>query len=392
MLEKETDRLIVLIQQQTIAKNEAISVREILAAEIPYPIKAFFRSDVERILNDELQRTRANSRFNYFHKEVESLQRQINSVLVLNFSFLREEFLQKLEDGVHLVLNFLLRPQWTLTSFLFNTNASVPVSDLKSMLTYFGAYEYLKEVLLRYIDGKKLDSLTMNEFQNLLWRIDAEYIHRKSGFEIARMTTPIYDFIHFSPFPHSAAAQAIPVPTKVLIKFFEDKRLHFLCNVLERHHAHRAIEELTMEQLQSILEEAHHSNAEAFRAEETFVKRQMTLTMQPEQSSTDHSLTSLPAEGELRSQNERGKEENLPDLHQLISEDDRKKFLKRIFKKDDAFYASSLHTLNAMTSWKEASIYIDKILIANDVDPYSSEAVRFSELVHHHFFPRTTRR
>lgn len=392
MLERETERLLNLVQQNTIGKNEAISVKEILAAEIPYPLKVFFRADVERILHDELRQARAHSRFNYPHREVESLQRQMNSILVLNFSFLREEFLQKLDDGLHLVLNFLLRPQWTLSSYIFNTNASVTIADLKGMFTYFGAYEYMKEVLLRYLEEKRLDSLTFNEFQDLLWRIDAEYVRRKNGSELARLTTPIYDFIHFSPVPSSPPPYTIPVQAKTIMKFFEDKRLRVLCEILEHHLTQRGILEVTMQQLEDILEEAHRSNAEAFRAEETFIKKETTQSSAAESVSTPHPSPSSPQQRDQSTYDITAKRANLPELQQLISEDDRKRFLKKIFRKDETHYATSLSELNSMTSWKEASIYIDKILIANDVDPYSNEAVRFSELMHRRFFPRTPRR
>ena len=119
MLEKEIERLFKLCEQNTIGKSEGTTVKDILAAEIPYPVKVFFRADVERMLHDEIRRERANSRFNYSHREVDNLQQQLSSLLVLNFTFRREEFLQKLEDGIHLIMNYLFRPQWTLTNFLF---------------------------------------------------------------------------------------------------------------------------------------------------------------------------------------------------------------------------------------------------------------------------------
>ncbi len=328
MLEKETERLLRNLQERTISKGEAISVKEILAAEIPYPLKVFFRADVERMLIDELRRTRENSRFNYSHREAESLQRQINSILVLNFSFLREEFLQKLDDGVHLILNYLLRPQWTLTSFVFNTNSSVSVSDIKRMLTYFGAYEYLKEVLLRYVEEKKLESLVMNDFHNLLLRIDSEYLQRKEGAELARMTAPMYDFINFSPTPSSSAPHTIPLQTKAFVKFFEDKRLRLVCDVLEQHIAQRGVNELTMDQLGEILEQVCRTNPTAFIPDDTFIRKQTGLEADPE------TPTSPGPPGPPRLvEREQQTRPVLPDLMEFISGEDRRRFIKKIFKK-----------------------------------------------------------
>ncbi len=396
MLENETERLIRNVEARTIGKNQSVSMREILAAEVPHPLKVFFRSDVERILNDELRRTRTHSRFDYSNGEVEALQRKMNSILVLNFSFLREEFLQKVDDGVHLVLNLLVRPQWTLTSFIFHTNASASVSDVKSMLAYFGGHEYLKEILLRYIDEKRLESLTMNELQNLLLRIDGEYIRRKEGSELARMTGPIYEFINFSTPPAAPAPHAIPVQTKVFVKFFEDKRLRLICEVLEQHIAQRGVNELTMDQLGEILEQVRRTNDEAFIPDETFTKKQSALGVAPEsppvvetaEARNERPSSSQSFERQQLIQPVREKRAGLPDLNEIISNRDRRRIIKKIFRRDDAQYSAILKALNAMASWKDASVYIDKLFIANEVDPYSRDAVRFLELVQQRFTSR----
>lgn len=386
MLEKETERIFKIVVEQTISKGEAVSVRDILAADIPYPVKVFFRADVERMLNEELRRGRLNTRFNYHQREVENLQRQMNSLLVLNFTFLREEYLQKLEDGVHLTLNYLLRPQWTLTNFLFNSSGSITVADMKPMLAYFGAYEYLKDVLFHYVDDGQVETLTLAEFQELIARIDVEYMRRKSGMEVARLATPIYDFVHFSPFSSTRAAHTIPVPVKALVKFFDDKRLRVITGALEQKLTRQNLLEVQMEQLQSALDEVCRSNPEALQPDEGFHRQEppLKITLEHPPASQKKIIGTQPSP-ELQ-------QPVLADLRELISRDDRKRFLKKIFKKDDVRYTSSVQALNAITSWKEASMYIDKILISNDVDPYSNEAVRFSEVVYQRFFPKTPRR
>jgi hypothetical protein len=400
MLEKETERLLTIAREQTIGRGEAIMVKDILAAEIPYPLKVFFRADVERMLREEQRMSMGNSRFSYHHREVENLLRQMNSILVMNFTFLREEFLQKLEDGVHLTLNYLLRPQWTLTNFLFNTSPSLSNTDMKMMFAYFGAYEYLKEVFFRYLEDKRIESLRLPEFQNLVWRIDAEYIRRKGGMEIARLATPIFEFLHFTPFS-GARVYAIPLHGKIITRFFEDKRFPILAKSIEQYCAQQNVDGLTLEQLQFVLDETCRTNPEALhpqeptqevvaaKKEETPAVSYASIDQQPQsvspqpEETTDQPIASEQQQAMVSS--------NLRSLHENISRTDRKRFLKRIFKKDESYYRSSIDALNGITSWKEASQYIDKILIANDIDPYSSDAVRFSEVVYQRFFPKQSR-
>jgi len=394
MLEKETERLLEIVREQTIGRGEAIAVKDVLAAEIPYPLKVFFRADVERVLREEQRRTIEQSRFNYHHREVESLMHQVNSILVVNFMFLREEFLQKLEDGVHLILNYLLRPQWTLTNFLFNASPSMATAELKTMFAYFGAYEYLKEVFFRYVDEKRVESLRSTEFQHLIRRIDAEYLRRKSGLEIARLTTPIYDFLHFTPFS-TAPTSSTPLGTKIFVKFFEDKHFPLLARSLEQYCAQQNLGGLTLEQLQIVLDATCRSHPDALQLQEPSAEPSpevekespSTATSEPRVASraeTPHGPPVLPAVSV--------KPLNLQNLHECISDEERRRFLKKIFKKDEAYYRSSIDALNGIPSWKEASQYIDKIFISNDVDPYSGEAMRFSEIVRQRYFPKPSRR
>lgn len=393
MLEKETERLLDIIREQTIGRGEAIAVKDLLAAEIPYPLKVFFRADVERILREEQRRTSEHSRFNYHHREVESLLQQLNSILVVNFTFLREEFLQKLEDGVHLILNYLLRPQWTLTNFLFNASPSIPTGELKAMFSYFGAYEYLKEVFFRYVDEKHIETLRIDEFQHLIRRIDAEYLRRKSGLEIARLTTAIYDFLHFTPFS-SAPSYGTALATKIFVKFFEDKFFPVLAKSLEQHCAQHNLTGLTLEQLQLAVDTACRSNPEALQLKEP--SHETVLDGEKEPPASQSPAAEHPAPRSAQSYSPlpevKIKPLNLQNLHECISGEDRRRFLKKIFKRDESYYRSSIDALNGISSWKEASQYIDKIFIANDIDPYSGEAVRFSEIVHQRYFPKTPRR
>lgn len=396
MLEKETPQLLAVLQRRTIGNSEHISVRDILAAEIPRPVKVFFRADIERILNDEQERARAGSRFNYAHPEVRSLQRQMNSVLVFNYSLSREQFLQKLDEGVHLLLNYSLRPQWTLSSFLFNTTASQSRAAIRIMLSHFWDYPYLREILLRYIIEKDIDVLTKEEFESILWRVDSGYVRRKSPRELAVLTQPIFSFIHF---PHADSGRAIP--TKALIKFFEDKRMRSVFDMLNHHMVELSATELTIEQLERLLTELVHTDPMAFEADRSFTKKLISFGTKSEKEEIESGgiQTRLPKRsgGQAVIESKEGAEpapppSTLPNLIDLITEEDRRRFLKKIFRRDEELLISSVAAIDAMTSFKEASIYIDEIFIANEVDPYSSDARRFTEIVYQRFFPASAHR
>lgn len=76
------------------------------------------------------------------------------------------------------------------------------------------------------------------------------------------------------------------------------------------------------------------------------------------------------------------------DLRTLISAGDRKKYIKKIFQRNEERYASAIDILNSKSTWKEASEYIDEIFLTNDVDMYSRVAVNFTDEIYKRYLPK----
>lgn len=73
---------------------------------------------------------------------------------------------------------------------------------------------------------------------------------------------------------------------------------------------------------------------------------------------------------------------HLPDLREVIPSSDRSKFIKKLFKKNDELYESTIDRLNGLATWREANETIDEVFIANAVDTYSKYAVAFYDIVY----------
>lgn len=370
MLEQETEKLIETISLRTIGNGPSVAVKDILAADIPYPVKTFFRADVEMILMRELSFGQKNSRFYHHHPEVQNLQQQINSILILHYTFEREKFLLRLTDTVHMLVNYLVRPQWTLTNIIFEKETSIPTQTLIPMLRHFGPYEYLKDVILRYIQDKRISTMTRDECATLLWKIDGEYIRRKTGDELSRILSPLYEFICF---PHHSGEQTISI--KALIRFFEDKGATSVILRLEGEQA-QSTHVLSRQSLAGILEDIRRTTGviEVDQPESTNIPLNGELHGA---TSTDGPAVSSSAETAQHSVS--------PEL--LMEETERHRYIKRIFKQDEQAFSTALQSIGTMKSWKDASKFIDEIFIKNDIDPYSSDAERFIQLIsqrYHH--------
>ena len=364
MFEHETELIIASIRQRTLIGGRStptVAVKEILAADIPHPIKTLFRADVEAMLIDELRRHRESSRFNFNHPEVKSLQQQINSVLVLNYTYREDEFLRRMDNFVNMMINYLIRPQWTLTSILFEKEQTIPSSEVLRIVRCFGAYEYLKDILTRYVQDKSLSSFSKNDFSAFMWKVNGEYIRRKTGDELARVLTPMFEFLDF---PKNTGNKALPM--KALIRFFEDKGLTSAFTRLEGELA-QGKTELTQRELSALLEDVRRTSG-AFEVEKLEEKSEATSDGQDVTTSTPHTT--------------------LLNFESFIDEGDKRRFVKKIFKQDEEVFRTALQSMSRLPSWKDASKFIDEIFIRNDVDPYSTEAVRFTALIQQQYYPK----
>jgi hypothetical protein len=368
MLEQETNLIISTVSQRTIAGAESVFVKDILAADIPYPIKTFFRADVEAMLAEELRNQRKASRFNYTHPEIQSLQNQIDSILVLHYSFRRTEYLQRLDEAVHMLGNFLIRPQWTLANALFENDETISSAMLARLLKHFGPYEYLRNLITHYVRDKNVASFTKADFSSLVARMDGEYIRRKAGDELARVMSPIYDFFDY---PKNTGTK--PFPVKALIRYFEDKGLSSVTTRLEGE-ASQEKQELTLRALGEMLEEVRRTSG-AFEVEKWESRTDLELQTVPNAEPGIHAIQ--PEAGTRRLA-----------IMDSISEGDRRRFVRKIFNQDESLFDSAVDSIGTLTSWKEASKFIDQILIRNDVDPYSPEAERFVMIISQQFQPK----
>ncbi len=80
------------------------------------------------------------------------------------------------------------------------------------------------------------------------------------------------------------------------------------------------------------------------------------------------------------------KEPALRDVRLLISDEERKQFIKRLFKGSEEDYNAAIASINQMKTWREASLYIDREVFSRfKVDEFSGEAVAFVDIVFERF-------
>lgn len=78
----------------------------------------------------------------------------------------------------------------------------------------------------------------------------------------------------------------------------------------------------------------------------------------------------------------------LENLQNMIKGRTRRKILKKLFKKNEQVFNEFLNKLNGIHTWKEASHFIDDTFYEMNINPYSKEAIMFSDIVYMRYFPK----
>jgi hypothetical protein len=76
------------------------------------------------------------------------------------------------------------------------------------------------------------------------------------------------------------------------------------------------------------------------------------------------------------------------DLHSLINAADRKRYVRKLFGRDEAVYERAITLLNGKASWREASECIDELFVRHEVDLYSRLAVKFTDDVYKRYMTK----
>jgi hypothetical protein len=412
VLEQETQSIIQRITSKTIGTAATISLKDILAADIPKSIKQYFQCEVLSWLNRDLRNTLHLSKLQAGNPIAAHLTRVYTRAIAPGYTFEIREFGNTLENAVHFVENYVCRPEWTLEQFAFEQADRVRFPDLQQKFEYLSDYGYFPTLIQEYIRNRQWQEISRDDFRKLLSRIDEQVVKQHNSRELAYLCRPIFEFIL-----QDAIIEDKAIPLRPLVVFFEDKNMNLMKEYIERICQIRQTDQLTIEQLADIIDDLHSGSA-ATRLREHLPD---TSTAEPDgeihpettsdQVSEEQPNPSLLAPFEkttpLSTQmNDRrniplsltfsgmtGNSEpkltpsDFPDLKYMINEQQRARFVKAIFQRDEAYFNVVIEALNGMTTWRDASLYLETFYNSSGIDPFESDVVEFTDLVQHRFSP-----
>ena len=428
MLENTIEVLIKKIKNEVITDSNMtdIPLAYLMTRNIPESVKHFFDQEVELWIREEEEKFSSSDRFDYDMPEVRMLIDQIFDHLKQNARFDLNKFNQLLERAVKLEMNYLIEPHRTLTQFIFKDSAIVSTIDVYDTLKYFFRYEYYKDAISDYFNTKYLYEISQDQFHDLIAQIDQK-VFSENTFEITLKTIKtITNFIN-----ESSDDEIDRLDLEVLSHVFKDRDLQTYSALIDQL---KDQEHLTLAELETILQEESISTLKAEpETVETPISEETQLHMEeipdieeskPSVEVDNIELGEMEApepeveEAEIEEEEQEEEEETqevtepvqkhgnvasemadfvasqistgqpLADLNPLIQGRARKKIIKKLFKKKEDEFNSFINLINQHSTWKDASVIIDEEFYERGINPYSKEAIIFSDLIYIRFFPK----
>lgn len=397
------------VRAKTIGGADSIELRKFLTADIHPAIKAYFKNEVERMLQQERLLELRSKKFSYSLPETVSLQKQIDLVLINRYEFDQTEFEALLDQAVHFHFNYLCRPQWTLQNFVFERKRKIKSNELLRKMRYCVAYSYFPKIIQRYLNTKGLAEVTYEEFKMLIKKVDDAVTGDYSAKELASLMRTMLSFV-VAGIPHSSNLLTGPsIPINAAIVFFEDKNRLDIMSRLEFERDENEVSQLSIDQLSGIIQSV--LGIEELEAEQEVTKlvdhaenlsdsavEKITPTLIPQPYpppiATQEKKTPEPElVSEKTSQSPRKKKkERIHHVSIKFTKTEQKAFVKKLFGKNEEDFHQAIDLLSRTREWNDASLIMDQIFVQNNIDPFSKEAILFTDRIYESFHPEADSR
>ncbi len=346
-----------------------------------------------------------SSRFNLQHDALrEPRLRFAETIVSVATELTREDFTKLLQSALLIEAQYLAQPHKVLKDLIFANRTELSPSEVLDRLSNFTEYSYLLDVFKQYLERKQPGALSAEKFEKVLFEIDSKLCAAYSHEELMMLFNPLFEFYQ------RAGEKAVECETLRL--FLSEKNL---ADHLKRIDLalQNGIQSLTAEALNDLLlapldvlvpkpelpqSELANPQSEIPKSELTNPKSELANPQSEipkselPQSEIRNPKSEIPPidffeleKQRLQSQKVQ-QESNLRDVRLLISDEERKQFIKRLFKGSEEDYNAAIASINQMKTWREASLYIDREVFSRfKVDEFSSEAVAFVDIVFERF-------
>jgi len=417
----ENQALTDALKRRLVGSRERLTYSELARMDLPDVLRTYLRIQARKALQAEYPiQWKPTPRYDPNSPRISALLEQLRDVLQEETSFSSDEIARMVDIAVGLELGFILRPRVTLEEILFKKADRRSKQEVMEVVRRFGSRRPFLQALLKHAEAHPSDTVTPTEFRQLADEADTDVL--KSGIAKA-LGQDVQDLLGLVNQARGENQRALRVP--LLIGFLEERHFDDIAQELLLEDSSESgewdIEEFKRKVAVAIERREERRRAatappEAVRPPEV-PKAEVPLAVQPppvpETKAPEVAALAQQVAAQVQAESKRPRiifseaeeaisatmiierqtiERQPPgpyvSLQTLLSERDRKAFVKKIFKKDVNAYEKFIGELEALDTWKEAKARINAELARREVDPFSKEATRLGDLVFERYFKK----
>ena len=194
MFEKEIKFITDFSLEKIKSLGSYFTFEDILATEIHPSITKYISAELSYLIFEDREKLLSSSIFDYSRPNVIKLLKSVDNELK-KFKAISYEDIKKLVlQSVSFNANFITRPKWSLSKLIYNEAETKSAEEIILMLDYIYFHEYLRNIVIEYIEKKKLLSITKNKFEEIISKIDTALIQNNMQSYIDNSLSTMLDF------------------------------------------------------------------------------------------------------------------------------------------------------------------------------------------------------
>lgn len=404
-------------------------------------ILKYISAEIDFQIYKERQILLQNSVFDYSGFEISKYFKMISHEIKKSKLFTENEISDLISKAVVFNLNYTTNPNETLTNFIFENTSSRTHEDIIMLLDYPYYYEYLKQILLSYIDRKQLLSVNRKDFEFLLTKIDLELFPSKANEMIDNALAAISEFFNIG------AVIRSQISPQAMELYLKEKNLNGNLSRLQSVLSHSPKVKYEIDEIKKIIysvaekpEQKTHSLEKSLNETEDIkyeVRENVSVSdnLNPEISSVveDDLITKQPTESEtenielddLKAVNPDAKktldlteeiniddsvetfsldsnefeetfatnsiddslagEKRANDILSFLTNKEIEKIISSIFNEDKEDFATTIEIISECKSYEKATAILKSLYTTYNVNPYSRDAILLTNAVAKYF-------
>ena len=192
---------------------------QLLASDIHPAILQYISAEIDYLIYEDRQKLLKNSLFDYSGEKISFHFNQISEEAKKSKRFAQEYVAKLILHAASFTVNYLVRPKWTLTKFVFDEATHKSTNDIKQILNYVYYYKYVNKILISYINSKKILSMNAQEFEDLMNKADKLGVESYLPAILANALKSMAEFFNIG------EIQKNKIPVSAVEMFLEEKEL-----------------------------------------------------------------------------------------------------------------------------------------------------------------------